>query len=127
MTTSSECLDHGQKGNARGYGVAKHEGQYMGAHVRALIRSGSPRPTGMQALHSCDNPRCIEPSHLRWGTQTDNLNDRKARHRYRKLTQADAQEIKAALAGGETGRALAHRFGVSEGMIGHIKHGRQWT
>lgn len=122
----SNCIDHGQKGNARGYGMAVLNKQHMGAHVKALIVSGFPRPMGAQCLHSCDNPRCINPEHLRWGTQTENLTDRKERHRYRKLTQGDVQEIKRCLSEGISGRTLAHRFNVSDGMIGHIKHERQW-
>lgn len=44
-----------------------------------------------------------------------------------KLTASDVSAIKRALSGGETGRSLAHTYGVSEAMIGHIKTGRAWS
>lgn len=25
------------------------------------------------AMHSCNNPRCVNPSHLSWGTQSRNI------------------------------------------------------
>lgn len=42
-----------------------------------LEGTGRPRPTapGDQALHSCDNPPCVHPDHLRWGTPQQNVWD----------------------------------------------------
>lgn len=34
------------------------------------------------ALHSCDNPPCCNPNHLRWGHQGDNVQDAKERNRH---------------------------------------------
>jgi hypothetical protein len=46
--------------------------------------------------------------------------------RGRKLNVDDVPAIRAALARGETQREIAHRYGVSEGAIGHIAQGRAW-
>ena len=40
-----------------------------------------PIPAGMAVLHSCDNPRCCNPRHLRIGTHQENMDDKRARNR----------------------------------------------
>jgi len=40
-----------------------------------------PEP-GLWALHSCDNPGCVNPDHLRWGTELDNIKDAIARRKH---------------------------------------------
>lgn len=65
--------------DARGYGKI---GRKLATHI-ALELSGSQRPsTAHGALHSCDNPNCVNPSHLRWGTQKENAADASSRLRY---------------------------------------------
>ena len=45
---------------------------------------GLPVGDRRKALHSCDNPRCVEPTHLRAGTPADNAADMMARGRHAK-------------------------------------------
>jgi len=57
-----------------GYGQVMYEGVMWRAHRLALVLDGDD-PTGSLVLHSCDNPPCVNPDHLRIGTHVDNHND----------------------------------------------------
>lgn len=67
----------------QGYGQFWHEGRWVYAHrVAYKIRWGAfPPPETPHVLHSCDNPPCVRPSHLRAGTHTDNMRQRRERER----------------------------------------------
>lgn len=53
----------------------------FGAHRVSLMLSGLAIPRGLCVLHSCDTPRCVNPAHLRVGTQADNNRDARERGR----------------------------------------------
>ena len=62
-----------------GYGRIGHKREL--AHrvsYRAFI---GELPKGQCVLHACDNPACINPQHLRAGTQRDNITDMLAKGR----------------------------------------------
>ena len=72
------CIDHGQKGNAGGYGHASYRGKTQYAHRVAYVRSvgcAIADILGKVVLHECDNPRCVNPTHLKLGTHQDNTDD----------------------------------------------------
>ncbi len=99
------------------------------AHVWALIEAtGEDRSGELLGLHSCDNPPCCNPAHLRWGTPSDNMRDmhERGRHTKRGHKLTDAQVIDIRSRHGQTLHQLADEFGVSFGLISQIRTGRIW-
>lgn len=76
---------------------------------------------GRVVRHTCDNPKCIDPEHLRIGTPADNMRDRdtRGRHGAQKLTLAQADIIVAELDAGYSSRELAAHYGVSHSTINY--------
>jgi len=64
-----------------GYGIISIDKKNYGAHRYSLELNTQTRPANMFALHSCDNTKCVNPNHLRWGTHYDNLQDKIIRGR----------------------------------------------
>jgi hypothetical protein len=85
-------------------------------------------------MHSCDNPRCINPAHLSIGTHAKNMQDmkNKKRHSYgsrsafAKLSEADIPLIRARIEKGDPQRAIADDYGVAIQQISAIKLGKTW-
>ncbi|WP_428985700.1 HNH endonuclease [Sinomonas terricola] len=48
-------------------------------------------PDGAHILHSCDNPPCVNPGHLRPGTRFDNMQDKVLRGRHFQSNQTPLQ------------------------------------
>lgn len=102
--------------------------------------AGNNLPTGRNEvlMHSCDNPRCVNPGHLKIGTQRDNIRDAIAKGRFlhhRKLNPEQVVEIRRRLKAfdGMSRRpagslvALAQEFGVCKHTIINIGANKYWT
>ena len=86
-------------------------------------------------MHTCDNPECCNPAHLRIGTQRENIADMHTkgragdcrvfgeRHGMAKLSAQQVDEIHSLRSSGLTQDALAARFGVAQSHIGRILRG----
>lgn len=121
--------------DGRGYGkFLLQKGRFRvsyKAHQTALILSGSARPEGMSALHSCDVPLCCNPRHLRWGTVRDNSHDAMARgqqisgerHGRHRLTEAMVRQIRR---DPRTCVEIAREFGVDSNTVDDARRGRTW-
>lgn len=136
-------------GLMRGIGGTKAKREY--AHrVSFFIHHGRWPDAKMVIMHLCDNRRCVNPAHLREGTQGDNMRDAQTKGRLpfgernamrrpdvrakvtgernpmAKLTTEQVAEIRARRAHGEGNNTLARQYGVSPAMICRIVKGKAW-
>jgi hypothetical protein len=117
-----------------GRGMLGVNGEGWWAHrLMCKLAQGDPPTPKHTAAHSCGlgHEGCVNPRHLEWKTQAENLEDCRAhgtivRHRggnVRRLLPMQVREIRQAR-GFQTQGQLAARFGVSEGTISDIWHSR---
>ncbi len=121
------------------------------AHRYSLsVATGTDLPSTALVLHSCDNPRCVNPAHLRVGTHRDNSEDRTERNRNAsgdrsgarlhpercargeriatsKLTSSDVLEIRSRHDHGESFRSIGRAFKVSPINVRNIVQRKTWA
>ena len=94
-----------------------------------------PAPEGLPFVcHIDGDPSHNRPENLRWGNGTTNAADRTRHGRTlrgervgnSKLTPESVLAIRSAHAGGESQRATAQRFGVSQSLVSMIVHRKIW-
>lgn len=116
-----------------GYGVVQFEGRTQTAHRVAYKKEHGDIPEGMVIMHLCDNPSCVNPAHLRLGTQAQNRKDcvNKGRancssgeaHYNAKLTAAIVLEIRSSTL---NNTQLANIYGISRRTISDARRGKTW-
>lgn len=122
----------------KGYGQLRVPGtrRNVYAHRFSYELFKGPVPRGMHLLHSCDNPRCVNPDHLSIGTCKDNLQDMKSkdrstfgeRNKRATLTTEQVEAIKILLSSSAMSQAaIARQFGVHQMEISRIKRGERWA
>lgn len=88
---ASACWEYRGDLNDSGYGVIRHLGKMRGAHRVAWALTHGTIQAGLHVCHRCDNPPCINPSHLFLGTIADNNRDRHAKGRTKNLEAGRAK------------------------------------
>jgi hypothetical protein len=129
-----DCVVWSGRLNQHGYGVQDVDGRSFYAHRLAWIAEHGAIPDGMVVMHKCDNPPCVNVTHLRLGTRTENSADMVAKGRSQKgeahtqarLTEAQVREIRGMHAVGYTHEAIATKFGVTRSAVQHIVRYRRW-
>lgn len=132
------------------YGAFKIDGIQRRAHRVAWELVNGPIPPGLVVLHACDNPICVNPAHLRLGTNAENSADmvakgrqatgehsgsrlhlekrpRGERHHKAKLTEAQVREMRTLAESGVSSPKLAKQFGITKAAVLDIIHRRHWS
>lgn len=127
---------------SRGYGMFWLSGRSVLAHRVSWEIHNGPIPDGMDVLHKCDRPYCVNPDHLFLGTHLDNMADMRRKNRTgprakhinvgethprAKLTEDDVRRIRDLYKIGLSQHKIAEKFGVNQGTVSQILSGKIWT
>lgn len=119
------------KGNKRkdGYGVIAINGKGIRVH-RFVLGINDPN---IKIIHICDNPMCVNPSHLITGSQTENMKDMFNKNRNSKYFSPGTKNPRAKLSKKQikeirkkyipikySGYKLAKEYGVAQQTISKI-------
>lgn len=134
----SECWNWQAATSGFGYGMfgcKTVEGKFITyhAHQFSLIMHSEGRPSGAHCCHTCDNPKCVNPSHLWWGSCLANMRDKEAKGRGRKqhgtannrsrITEKIVRYIRASE---KPNKILCKELGLGRCHVSKIRSGRLW-
>ena len=133
------CWTATGKRNSCGYPCRYDSRSRVGAATSRIAMSqvvGRPLQRHEWALHRCDNPACVRPSHLYIGDAKQNVADMHARgrahsvagsrHGQAKLTEETVRLAREAVAAGATVLSQAQRYGVSRPTMHRAVKGGGW-
>jgi hypothetical protein len=128
--------------NAAGYPLARFGGRswvirrfvylellgkkLLSAHHRVATRCGDTRCVSPECLMQRTVSAITQKSYTKRDRQREHFTRRAAAHRLAKLTLAQAREIRARCAAGETRTAVARDYGMSQSMVSRIALGDSW-
>jgi len=147
--TPEECWEWKSSLDTHGYGKIGVLGKTLLAHRVSFALHYGEIPEGKVVMHTCDNPKCVNPAHLKLGTNAENAADCKRKRRTArgerhgsktkpectprgeshccaKLTADQVRAIRYRCQMGEQQKKLAAEYGVSPGLISQIKLGIWW-
>lgn len=118
--------------NENGYGSIKHEGKRIYAHRASYMLNTGPIESGKVICHSCDNPKCVNPSHLWAGTQNENIRDMISKGRQRAGRRWSEAEVLGFVSDWRSGKyptmkSMEIEFGMSGGTMTRIMKGQIWS
>ena len=130
ITGCWNCNSHSYVGN--GYPVAYRDGLFEPISRHHYRKYKGEIPLGMLIRHTCDNIKCINPSHLLVGTTQDNVNDKVERNRQPKGEDIpaskllNAQVVDIFINNELTRKQLATKYDVTVSNVKLIKQGKSW-
>lgn len=133
-----------------GYGKLSYKKRNFRAHrIMWSIEHQKEIPENLVILHLCDVPSCVNPSHLKCGTQLENMQDKKRKGRCAvgdsngmrkfpgilsgelngtaKLSNEQVLEMRKLHREGKTGVFLAKRYNIWPSQVSNIVNRRQWS
>ena len=118
-----------------GYGKFWIDGATLRAHRVAYVIAFGKIPDDLCVCHVCDNPSCVNPSHLWAGTQAENNSDkgdkgrapRGSTHPRNKLSEGIVRQIMELKTDGVGPSDIGRQVGIPVGHVSNIFYGKTWT
>ena len=119
-----------------GYAKINYDGKMWLVHRLMYLWHVGPLEDGKVIMHTCDNPPCANPQHLKQGTHAENRRDcvKKGRaanmkgsnNPNAKLTEYQVEAIRGLYAAGLTQAKLCALFNISRRTVYKILNGKSW-
>lgn len=135
---ANNCLEWQGSKNIQNYPKIWLNSKYVSVHrivAQLTISNIDNKPC---VMHICDNPICINPDHLMWGTWAENNKDRHekgrsvmpnnkgSKHGMAKINEETAQEIRSFDTSKYTQKQIASKYGISPSLVSAIRRGIRW-
>lgn len=133
------CWEWGGPTFHGGYGAFKcqaiKKGQMNASRASWIIHNGPIASARIQVCHTCDNRKCVNPSHLFLGSCKINMEDCKSKGRtnkgeerpQHKLTEEEVRQLRRLRQSGASWRGLAAQFGVCVTSVVSAVKGITWA
>lgn len=120
--------------NAQGYGQMSVRNRTVHVTHYVLDQLGKKRPSQRHVVaHSCDEPSCVNPAHLAWVLQRENVQQCHERKRNadvfgvrNPMSSLSEEAVRSIRNSRDKGIVLAERFGVSPATISRIRNKKTW-
>ena len=137
VTKTNDCWLWNKSVNKSGYGSIRVGPTSVLAHRAAFLLSGNSFFLNKYVCHSCDTPRCCNPSHLFQSDQTGNMLDMKLKGRRKnigcgeangraKLNKIFVNEIRKKRSNGKSIKELALEYKVGLSTISRVVRQENW-
>lgn len=125
------CISHVR---TKGYTMVWNGKKLQPLHRRIWEEKKGEIPRGLDVLHRCDNPSCVNTDHLYLGTHQENMHDRDSkgrtargeRHYMSILKEKDIEVIFRMHSEGIKRKQIADRIGTCPSNITKILCGKSW-
>lgn len=130
--SNQECWNWTGVLTDKGYGYIQHNKIRYLCHRISWLLAYQKMPK-LDLLHSCDNPICVNPKHLREGIQQENIEDMVNRNRQAKgeqagskLTKNNVINIRKLASKGLMYKDIAKIYNVDNSTISVIVNYKSW-